>query len=315
MKFNSTTHWISVLTMILYMLYILSAQGLVGLIVSLAIALIVAAFVDSFEIVTAGVVVAGVAFVIISRWMGIRTACRASEGFSDGTEHEITTLMDTLNKKKYGPDRVVTPDPWSNAWGGPTGVLSSDAVEGFDNPGTANAAKQPTDGAASTSTSAPVTAPTNITAALDDQAKKVNDTLSNAGTAATQAASDAAKKMTEPVQPASSTESAPKPTSGFTDGGSPGLFKLGELPSESKDGPHLDAGSTLMKAMSSLQPEQINAMTMDTQALLKTQQNLMGMLQSMQPILKDGRKLLDTFGGIFGGEGGAGMAKAFNLGA
>jgi hypothetical protein len=312
MKFNSTTHWISVLTMILYMLYILSAQGLVGLIVSLAIALIVAAFVDSFEIVTAGVVVAGVAFVIISRWMGVRSACRTSEGFSDGTPHEITTLMDTMTNKKYGRDRVVTPDPWSNAWGGPTGVLS-DSVEGFADAGTAGADKTAPQGQPGTSQPEPLKASDNKKSP-DNHVEKVTATLSNAGAGAAQAASEAVKKMTNPA-PSTGKDSEPKPTSGFTDGGSAGLFKLGELPSESKDGPHLDAGSTLMKAMSSLQPDQINAMTADTQALLKTQQNLMGMLQSMQPILKDGRKLLDTFGGIFGGEGGAGMAKAFNLGA
>ena len=298
------------------MLYILSAQGLVGLIVSLAIALIAAAFVDSFEIVTASVVVAGVAYVILSRYMGIRKACKA-EGFSDGTEHEITTLMDTLNKKKYGPDRVVTPDPWSNAWG-PTGVLSS-SVEGFADAGTAGADNKPKEGESASSTPAPAKNNGTLVNNLDDKAKAVTDTLTNAG-AATQAASNAAKAMTAPSPaPSSSTNTAsqPKPTttSGFTDGSAPGLFKLGELPSESKDGPHLDAGSTLMKAMSSLQPDQIKSMTSDTQALLQTQQNLMGMLQSMQPILKDGRKLLDTFGGIFGGEGGAGAAKAFNLGA
>lgn len=79
-----------------------------------------------------------------------------------------------------------------------------------------------------------------------------------------------------------------------------GLFKLGEMPSESADGPHIDAGSTLMKAMSALNSDQISSMTTDTKSLLETQQNLMGMLKSMQPILKDGRKLLDTFSGIFG---------------
>lgn len=295
------------------MLYILSAQGLVGLIVSLAIALIAAAFVDSFEIVTASVVVAGVAYVILSRYMGVRMACKATEGFSDGTEHEITTLMDTLNKKKYGPDRVVTPDPWSNAWG-PTGVLSS-SVEGFADAGTAGADNKTKEGESASSTPAPAKSTGTLVNNLDDKAKAVTDTLTNAGAAATQAASNAAKAMTaSSPKPSTNTESQPKPTttSGFTDGGMPGLFKLGELPSESKDGPHLDSGSTLMKAMSSLQPDQIKSMTSDTQALLQTQQNLMGMLQSMQPILKDGRKLLDTFGGIFGGEGGA--AKAFNLG-
>ena len=60
--------------------------------------------------------------------------------------------------------------------------------------------------------------------------------------------------------------------------------------------------------MGALQPDQIKSMTSDTQALLQTQQNLMGMLQSMQPILKDGRKLLDTFSGIFGNDSGLGAA-------
>lgn len=272
----------------LYMLYILSALGFVGLILSLAIALIVAAFVSSFEIVTASVVVSGVAYVLLSRWLGIRSSCKAAEGFSDGTPHEITTLMDTMTKKKYGPDRVVTPDPWSNTWSceGPTGVLSG-AVEGFANASTDNADTTPKKGAPATSTSAPANTSTNTK--LDKKANAVKES--------SKAASAAADIMTSEK---------------FTDGGAPGLFKLGELPSESKDGPHLDVGSTLMKAMSSLKPDQITSMTTDTQELLKTQQNLMGMLQSMQPILKDGRKLLDTFSGIFGGDSGG--SKAFNLG-
>jgi hypothetical protein len=303
MKFNSTTHWISIITMGLYMLYILSALGIVGLIMSLAIALIVAAFVESFEIVTASVVVVGIAYVIISRWLGIKSACKASEGFSDGTPHEITTLMDTMTNKKYGPNRVVTPDPWSNAWatGGPTGVLSS-SVEGFANATTPGADTSTKGGEQATSTPANVSDKADLTTKLDEKANKVTAVLSGAG----QAATEAAKAMT---QPTSTT------TSNFTDGGAPGLFKLGELPSESKDGPHVDMGSTLMKAMNSLQPDQIKAMTTDTQSLLQTQQNLMGMLQSMQPILKDGRKLLDTFSGIFGGDGGlAPMASQFKVG-
>ena len=134
---------------------------------------------------------------------------------------------------------------------------------------------------------------------LDDDAKKVTAAI-NGG--------NAADKMKLP-------EEKPESVSNFANGGTPGLFKLGEMPSEEKDGPHVDVGSTLMKAMSALQPDQIKAMTTDTQALLQTQQNLMGMLQSMQPILKDGRKLLDTFSGIFGSDGGlGGAAKQFSLG-
>jgi len=87
---------------------------------------------------------------------------------------------------------------------------------------------------------------------------------------------------------------------------SAGLFKLGELPSEMKKGPFVDVASTMTKAMSSLKPEQMAAMTAESQSLMETQKNLMGMLKSMGPVLQDGRQLLDTFGSIFGGLGGLG---------
>jgi hypothetical protein len=45
-------------------------------------------------------------------------------------------------------------------------------------------------------------------------------------------------------------------------------FKLGEIPSQVKNGPHIDASSTLMKAINSLNPDQINAMTNDTKQLI-----------------------------------------------
>ena len=80
-----------------------------------------------------------------------------------------------------------------------------------------------------------------------------------------------------------------------------GLFKLGEMPSENKDGPHLDAGQTLVAAMKSLDPNAVSEMTSGTKQLLETQKNLMGMLKSMTPVLAEGRELLSTFSGMFGG--------------
>jgi hypothetical protein len=77
-------------------------------------------------------------------------------------------------------------------------------------------------------------------------------------------------------------------------------FKLGEIPSQVKNGPHIDAGSTLMKAIKSLNPDQINAMTKDTQQLIETQKSLMGMLGTMKPMLNDGKELMDTFQQMFG---------------
>lgn len=81
------------------------------------------------------------------------------------------------------------------------------------------------------------------------------------------------------------------------------LFKVGKMPSENMDGPKLDAGSTLMKAMESFKPDQVNAMTNDTKQLLETQKSLMNMLTQMRPVLADGKELLQTFSGMFGGGG------------
>ena len=79
-----------------------------------------------------------------------------------------------------------------------------------------------------------------------------------------------------------------------------GLFKLGEIPTEAKGGAHIDQGTTLMNAIGSLKPEQIQAMTEDTRKLLDTQKNLMGMLNTMKPMLNDGKQLMETFQQMFG---------------
>ena len=110
---------------------------------------------------------------------------------------------------------------------------------------------------------------------------------------------------------ASASESAAPSAEKFTDKpGSDGLFKLGALPSESKSGPHLDAGSTMLNAISGLKPDQVKSMTEDTRKLLDTQKSLMGMLETMKPLLTDGQSLINTFGTMFGGKGGADGAMA-----
>lgn len=225
----------------------MSAMGLVGLLLSLSGALIAASFVDSFEIITASVVVLGISYVFITRTFLKR------EGFTtDGTPKEITGVVDAMARGSNSKKRIIDPRNVRDFTVGskrpvPTGVLST-GVEGFENV----SPQPPAEGAPKESAPGPA----NPTPAV-----KTQESFS-----ANQA----------------------------------GLFKLGEMPSESADGPHIDAGSTLMKAMSALNSDQIASMTSDTKSLLETQQNLMGMLKSMQPILKDGRKLLDTFSGIFG---------------
>jgi hypothetical protein len=135
-------------------------------------------------------------------------------------------------------------------------------------------------------------------------------------------ASSASSASSAPAPaPAPAAPSASGPTAaGFTGGGGDGIFKLGEMPSEAAGGPHLDASSTILNAMQALKPDQIKSLTDDTRQLLDTQKSLMGMLENMKPMLKDGAQLINTFGGMFGGAkpgqmqfGGQGGQAAMNM--
>jgi hypothetical protein len=77
------------------------------------------------------------------------------------------------------------------------------------------------------------------------------------------------------------------------------LFRLGSIPTDSAGGPHIDASTTLMSALNALKPDQIKSMTEDTQKLMETQKNLMGMLGAMKPMLQDGKQMMETFGTMF----------------
>jgi len=90
------------------------------------------------------------------------------------------------------------------------------------------------------------------------------------------------------------------------DNGSRGeFFELGKkykLPSEEDDkGFHLDAGTTFMNAYKSLKPDQIAAMTKDTQELMDTQKQLMATLNTLKPLMQDGKNMMNTFQSYFGG--------------
>jgi hypothetical protein len=89
------------------------------------------------------------------------------------------------------------------------------------------------------------------------------------------------------------------------------FFELGKKykgPSEEDDADfHLDAGTTFMNAYKSLKPEQIAAMTKDTQELMQTQRQLMSTLSTLKPLIQDGKQMMDMFQSYFG-NGTASMA-------
>jgi hypothetical protein len=121
------------------------------------------------------------------------------------------------------------------------------------------------------------------------------DEVDNGAPSADKKKEDVASEST-PAKPIKTKEEKKEAFGGANDG----LFKLGELPSEKKEGPHIDAGTTIMKALSSLKADDIKRMSVDTQNLLETQKSLLGMLSNMKPMLSEGQQLLQTFGTMFG---------------
>jgi hypothetical protein len=82
------------------------------------------------------------------------------------------------------------------------------------------------------------------------------------------------------------------------------FFQLGKKykgPKEEDDKEfHLDAGTTFMNAYKSLKPDQVAAMTKDTQELMQTQKQLMSTLQTLKPLIQDGKEMMNMFQGYFG---------------
>jgi hypothetical protein len=75
------------------------------------------------------------------------------------------------------------------------------------------------------------------------------------------------------------------------------LGKAYKLPNENDDkGFHLDSGTTFLNAYKALKPDQIAAMTKDTQELLATQKSLVAMLDSFGPLMKDMGKITGFLG-------------------
>jgi len=295
MSTGYTTYFVAVFALVIYTFYILSTLGVGGLLLSVAIGLIAGAFVDEIEYITAIIILVGLACVVLKK-RDIKKG--GKEGFvvgeALGTGAEISDRVKSFAPQK----RSVSP------------VLSAGS-EGFADLGSKTSDVPPP--ASTPATTASVTDPNTQT---NKDAKEVVDAAatpansvgatgikpvaSKGATGAGSATEGAPAGLATAATGGDIAASAPS-TSGFQNQKNTGLFKLGEMPSEQKNGPFVDAASTLNKAMGSLNTDQMAAMTAESKSLIETQKNLMNMLQSMSPVLQDGRRLLDTFSGIFGG--------------
>jgi hypothetical protein len=270
----------------LYALYGIFGIGMTGLLFSFAIGLIVMSFDQSIEIIVATTILSGLLFSIFGKRI-------RKDGFQNQTPAPLGKAQDAAAIAKR-VEEIAQKNVFQT---GPSGVLSSDFVESFAD---MNSTEQPSNAGSTVSKPAgeKTPAPSSSTpAAITDATvspQMVKDLPSSNAAAA--AAPDA--KATEP--PAKTQEPAPTTTSGFSDKGTDGMFKLGSIPADAVGGAHIDVGTTLMNALNSLKPDQVKAMTEDTRKLMDTQKSLMGMLTTMKPMLQDGKQLMETFTEMFG---------------
>jgi hypothetical protein len=252
MRFNETTHIISVCVLILTAIYSLVYSGVSGLLVCAAVGFIAAAFIEQFELVVAVIILFSLFYNQI-----LKHFLRRFEGFTSA--QEITGAL---------RDKRAT---YESTFPGTSSVKQS-FMEGFESG--SNDPMKDTPAPTVQGEAVDPNAVKDVTAAITNDKK--DTTKNNVGVDGI---------ATEEFQSATNE-----------------LFKLGKMPSEHKEGPMLDAGGTIMKAMSSIDPATTQKMTMDTKQLLETQKSLMNMLTQMRPILSDGKELLQTFGGMFGGQ-------------
>jgi hypothetical protein len=273
MKFNQLTYNISFALLIITALYTLLYAGLAGILLCTSVSLITAAFVNQFEIVVAISVIFALTYIYY-----LKPLLRKMEPFENqNTPQDIVGLV-----KKMKSDYKEVPQ---NLQSGCLPGVYDPAVEGFANPNEGSSDSK--EGAPSDSSSAPTTATVNQ---VDP------DTV-----AVTAAAVTENKKNTETAQKMEKKKEDDKNVMEAMESASGHLFKLGKMPSETADGPMVDAGSTLMKAMNMLKPDQVKSLSSDSKQLLDTQRGLMDMLKQMQPVLSESRQLMDTFSTMFGG--------------
>jgi hypothetical protein len=282
MKETKTVMSFTWLLLAFYALYAIFGIGFNGLLFSMAVGLIAYSVTDSMLLVAAATILSGILWrtVISPRVMDAFADVVVSK-LPDGQAAYPQSAVAEIVKRVtgFGDDAV-------------QGV-GSKMTEGFADVKALDEAKPDAGSAAADKTAQVSTgASTQASVTAATASKELVEATPNkeASQAASTAASDTPKPKPE------------IPTIGVQTG----------KPDDSKkgtDGFHVDAASTLMNALNSLDTKTIENMTADTRNLLETQKSLMGMLQSMKPLLSDSQDMMSTFNSMFGSAGPAALKK------
>ena len=279
MKVTKTSISFAWLMLAFYALYAVFGIGFNGLLFSIAVGLITFSMNDNMMIVAAATIVAGILWrtVISPRVMDAFVDVIVSKG-SDGKAAFPESRVAEIVKRVIGMESGVE------------GVGSAFA-EGFADAGALDQPR-PDAGSAAAEKKDTVSTGSSKPAGTGDATVSKEMAASAPNSDAAGAIKDAAAATDKAVETAN--KDLPKI----------GMQK-GAVPDDKKgaaggDNFYVDAPSTLMKAIEGLKGSQIEAMTSDTRALLETQKSLMGMLQTMKPLLSDSQEMMSTFQGMFG---------------
>ena len=282
LKFTKQTEQVAIVFFTLYFVYGLFYTPFTQYLVSLAVGAIVYGVSDSYEVATIALLATNYVFPLFVRRNG-------TEGFVEG-EKENTPAKKESNGVL----------PVSSLQG-----VGSEMSEGFADAGETDmslsdtkTASESTEATVAKSKPASVNTPSVDPKDLDKMAAMMKEMMTTMNKDGALTDSKVTKISEDNIPPANQPQDLAKgKKESFQDNS--GLFKLGQIPKDEKGGHHIDAGTTVMNAISALKPDQIKAMTMDTKQLIETQKSLMGMLQTFQPMVSEGKQMMETFQEMF----------------
>jgi len=302
LKFTKQTSTVALVFFIAYVIYGIFYTPWVQLVISLAVAGVAYGMTDSYEIAVIVLLLINYLFPFYrgSNMKGV-TAYK-TEGFANANAKEVTKRIQQMTGLGAAEPSV-------------DGV-GSKLSEGFADAGDSDLTLN--DNKAKGENSKPVSAsskPSEVDSSegadKEEQLKKMTEMMGtmlktmNKTTELSKPTKISEQDMPAVHQPQDVKPEEKQKKEKFENQNTEGLFKLGQIPKDVKGGFHIDAGTTVMNAINSLKPDQIKAMTQDTKQLIDTQKSLMSMLQTFQPMVQEGKQMMDTFQEMFSPSMGA----------
>jgi hypothetical protein len=305
LKFTKQTSTVALVFFIAYVIYGIFYTPWVQLLISLAVAGIAYGMTDSYEVAVIVLLVINYLFPFYrgSNMKGV-TAYR-TEGFEDANANKVTKRIQQMMGHVADPivDGVGSKLSEGFADAGDSDLTLNENKEEGKNSKPVSASSKPSEVDSSDAGGKEVQ--------LKKMTEMMTDLMQNMNKTTELTNSQKPTKISEQDMPAVHQPQDVKPEQKkakkeeFKNQTSDGLFKLGQIPKDAKGGFHIDAGTTVMNAINSLKPDQIKAMTQDTKQLIDTQKSLMSMLQTFQPMVQEGKQMMDTFQEMFSPSMGA----------